>query len=104
MCAMSNEGMENSRSERTSGGIEWGLEMEDWRAVERRVDAKLRQEGLSLRTCNYGSFWHYTLGDYYIINEQNGVDATHVNIEFLARKLGCLEPEEQIELDFGSRG
>lgn len=74
--------------------------MDDWRKVADRVDAKLRQDGLYLRSCSYTSIWYSTLGEYYILNERNVVDATHVNIELLARKLGCLEPEEQTEFDF----
>lgn len=68
------------------------------RAVERRVALRLcRKVGLVLRKCSARSRWHHSLGDYYLTSLMSGfVEATHQDLDSLARQYGVLAKGDEI--------
>lgn len=69
------------------------------RAVVQRINRKLAGEGRLGRKlkATRGGRWRSTVGDFYVLDiDRNLVVEQHVNPEALARKLGVLEPWEQV--------
>ena len=67
------------------------------RALMARVNRKLRDNDEVLRHAAELSRAWSNLGSYYTVNVRiNGVTRSHIDIEELARELGCLKPYERV--------
>lgn len=67
------------------------------RAVEKRINRKLANEGQQLRKSRHDSRWLDSLGEHYIVNAYtNVVTDTHVPFGDLAYSLDVLARDEQI--------
>ena len=60
------------------------------RAIYLRLKRRLAREGIHLRTCRENSRWFNDLGRHYTFNDNNAVDATHIDIDDWARELGIV--------------
>lgn len=65
------------------------------RALVMRIQRAL-PAGERLRKSREGSRWQAELGDYFIVS-YNTVTAGHVQLDKLARKLGCMAAFERLE-------
>ena len=67
------------------------------RALEARVKRALQKEGKLLRKCREDSRFYNELGDYYIVGENNFIQAQHCNLEKLAKEMELLKDYEALE-------
>lgn len=68
------------------------------RAMMARINRRLAKEGQKLCKTPPQSRWFNDLGAFHIVNEnQNVIEAQHVDLEELAKELGTLKPGEVLE-------
>ena len=69
------------------------------RALVARLGRQLRKQGKALKKCRADSPWRHELGDYYVVlvapgwgavMVQAAIEARHVDIEAMAREMGCM--------------
>ncbi len=61
------------------------------------INLRLALHGKVLRKCAKSSWWHESLGDYFLVDTQsNGVIDTNTDLEKLARKIGALSNREEL--------
>jgi glycine cleavage system regulatory protein len=66
------------------------------RALFQRINRLLHKQGGNLRTAHNQRI-KASMGRYYIIDtEHNAISALHVDLEKLGRKLGVIEPWEEV--------
>ena len=67
------------------------------RAAIKRINRQLAKKDEALRVNSIERF-HSTYGRFYIVNTYwNRLEQGHVGLDWLARDLGCLSPEEFIQ-------
>ena len=64
-------------------------------AVIKRINRRLAKDGEQLRTRRSERYWS-DLGTHYIVDSNNCVTASHVDLEQLGRELGALRPGEAV--------
>jgi hypothetical protein len=63
------------------------------------INRRLAYRGEILKKCARSSWWHMSLGDYFLIDVQSdSVIDTDTDLEKLARKTGALNNWEELEL------
>ena len=67
------------------------------RVILARIRRKLKKDRKALKACNYHSAWHYTVGDYYIINKDNDITNTHQDLISLSKELKVLKEFEEFD-------
>jgi len=63
------------------------------------INRRLVLRGEILKKCAQSSWWHKSLGDYFLIDvESDSVIDTNTDLEKIARKTGALDNWEELEL------
>lgn len=66
------------------------------RAIFARLSRRLGHEGLIIRKCRENSQWFEDLGRYYVIDSNNHLKHTHLDLEEFAREQECLSKQESL--------